>query len=320
MAIINTAIELRQYVQALFAEAMATQPNVITGDIATIVPSHSARDIFPYLGPPPQLTELVDATEMKGLVTDFNISATGTPFYVDNREFKVGIEIRRKDVEDDLLDVIKRRVQQMAMVSARYSEKLVCDLLVNSELGASTYPQAKGYDGCTLIYDTHAALGAEGGTQDNKHTGTGTTVSYVQADINSAIAMLGSFKADNGEPYNQGFKKIWILAPWSMRLAINTALFGQLISTTSNLLTEDFEIVPHYTSRLDAASDHSYYVGVSDVPDRGVMFIDRVPPTFEAVEVGSEYELRYSRYLYATRMRGEAVAGKWQSIVKVYNA
>jgi hypothetical protein len=57
-----------------------------------------------------------------------------------------------------------------------------------------------------------------------------------------------------------------------------------------------------------------------DVPDRGITFIDRVPPTFEALEIGSDEQWNTSVYKYRTRMRAEAAAGKWQSIVKVYNA
>jgi phage major head subunit gpT-like protein len=79
----------------------------------------------------------------------------------------------------------------------------------------------------------------------------------------------------------------------------------------------DFVVHLHPSARLSDGDD--YYVGVYDTPVRALVWQDREPVSFEALEGGSDVAFTREVYRYKARMRGIAGYGKWQTACKIVN-
>jgi phage major head subunit gpT-like protein len=301
--LITTPTELRQNVNILFATEMAKQRAPFTADISTVVTSSAAKEMFPYIGDAPQLVDFSDEVEFHPM--------SKTTYEVESGEFAVAVGIRRTEVEDDMYGSIVQRIRQMATVASRYSEKLMVNALEAN---------GTGYDGVALFYSGHPVRGEEGvtpgaGVQDNLLATSGTSTANIQTDLDAALTVLGTNKAENGEPYCEGFGEIFIAAPWALRRSIKEAVGAAEIGGTTNVVYNDLRVQLIFSGRFSSST--AWYVGVKDVATRGMIFVDRLSPSFSALEEGSSNAFTLSQYWYETRMRGKAAPGKWQAIVKV---
>lgn len=291
--------QLTKGAKALFMQAMAEGGPSLVDLCATYVRSDANLENYSWLGESPQMSELVDDLTYSPL--------TDATYQLENKKFASALLIKRDDIMDEQTGGIALRIRDLARVAQRYADRLLVTALEDTS--------STGYDGCTLFANSHTARGQQTAVQDNLLAATGTATANIVADLNSVIAALGGYLGENNEPANDGFRAIWIVAPWALRNAFKEAVGAQLISSTSNVQFDDLQVKLHFEARLSSAS--TWYAGVYDTPIRALVWQDREPVSFEALEGGSDLAFERELYAYKARMRGRAGIGKWHTAVKV---
>jgi len=296
-----SATSLEKGLRAIFLTQMALEGPSYIDELATVVESKSDSEKYQWLGSPPQVEEVIDEFVSKGILD--------TSYTITNKKFGAIVEVSRDDIMDDQLGGIMMVVRGLATVARRYPNKLLMDALAN---GATN----TGYDGNAYFSATHPVRGLAT-TVSNITTLTGTTTAAVATDLNSAIAQLLGQLGENGEPINEsGLPKLKIVAPLSFRKAMKETLLAPIISSSSNVAFQGDDITTLFTPRLTGSA---WYLLAVDGPVKPLVWQDREPITFHALEQdsGSDYEFRREIYQYKARFRGNAGYGPWQKAVKV---
>ncbi len=302
--ILYTPSQFLKGAKSLFIQAMAAQGPFLLDQIATVVPSGSNKETYAWLGESPQLeVEDDDADLPIGDLSD-------TSYDLTNKKYWKGLQVKRDHLNDDQVGGIPVRIAQLSQVANRKAGALTIASLVSGTTDLC-------YDGTALFNDAHPARAEEGGVQDNLLAGTGTSTSQVSTDINTGITKLATILAENGEPHNEVFTELWIVAPPAMRKAFRESLLAGIISSTTNVAFSDLNVFTHFSARLSDADD--WYMGIRDTNPRALIWQDREPVTFEALEGGNDTEFYREIYAYKTRMRGIPGYGKWQTACKFAN-
>jgi phage major head subunit gpT-like protein len=304
MAVLYTPSQFLKGAKSLFIQSLASQGPFLLSEIATVVPSGSNKETYTWLGESPQLE-----VENEGDPLPIG-SLTDTSYDLTNLKYWKGLEVKRDNLNDDQVGGIPIRIRQLAQVANRKAGALEIAALISGTTDLC-------YDGVALFSDSHPARKDEGGVQDNLLAGTGTSTAAVGTDINSVITKLATILAENGEPHNEVFTELWIVAPPAMRRAFREALLAGIISNTTNVAFSDINVFTHFSARLSAADD--WYAGIRDTNPRALLWQDREPVTFEALEGGNDQEFYREIYAYKARMRGIPGYGKWQVAAKVAN-
>jgi phage major head subunit gpT-like protein len=299
-----------------FMEQIAKYQSRLMAAFCSYEKSDKYSEDYPWIGEAPNLTEFVDEIAFKGM--------SDSTYALFNKKFIGGLEVSRDNIMDDQLGGFRMRIDEWAQISAAYDDYLICQQLINgtsTTLGAGETKLHVFDNGATEAFfaDTHTARG-DSGTGDNLRGGQGTSVSQIQDDVGLALADLMGFKGEHGHPVNFGVTGIAIACPVALQQKMNTALYGDIISQTSNVISKDFSITPYYTPYLDADSTADYYVGVTGSPSLGLLYQDREPVTMESQE-NQDSDVVFSRevYRYKVRKRARVGFGRWHRLVKVNN-
>jgi phage major head subunit gpT-like protein len=276
----------------------------LVAKIATLIKSDGASETYPWIGDVPMMTEQVDDTVKFTPMSDASYTIT-------NKTWTAGIAVRRQDLEDDQVGAIRMKINQLALAAVQHKNKLLTYALTNGTTGT-------GYDANAFFSDTHPARGSSG-VQDNLAGGSGTTTAQVQADINSVLATMMNFLAENGEPFQEGPSKFIIAAPPALRKPILEALNISEYPDRTQAQLGGMSIEPLFLPRLTATDANDWYflhVGGSEKP---LIFQDREPVTFESTEEGSGGSIMREQYYYKVRARYNVGYGPWQHAIKVVN-
>ncbi len=170
MAIITPALllSLRTGLQATFQQSLTSTP-AQWSRVATLIPSTTAGNTYPWLGQFPKLREWVGDRVVK----DMKAHA----YYLENKLYEGTVSVRRVDIEDDTLGTYTPLVQEQGQAAAKHPDELVYGMLA---LGHSTLC----YDGQNFFDTDHPVYPNVDGT------GTATTVSNVQAGTDPAWYLL----------------------------------------------------------------------------------------------------------------------------------
>lgn len=117
--------------------------------VATLVPSSTSGNIYPWLGKFPALREWVGDRVLKSM------AAHG--YSIDNKKFEGTVTIGRTEVEDDQAGVFMPMFTEMGQAAARHPDKLVFNLL---KAGFTT----ECYDGQNFFDTEHPVYPNEDGT------------------------------------------------------------------------------------------------------------------------------------------------------------
>lgn len=113
---------LFQGYQAAYQKALAAALQTTNWQkVATLVPSTTAGNIYPWLGQFPLLREWVGERVLK------NMAAHG--YSIKNRKFESTVPISRESVEDDQAGVFLTMFEEMGRAAAYHPESLVFELL-----------------------------------------------------------------------------------------------------------------------------------------------------------------------------------------------
>ncbi|MCY1356904.1 Mu-like prophage major head subunit gpT [compost metagenome] len=153
MAVTVTADLLAALFKAYRAEYQkafaATQQVTSWAKIATLVPSTSAGNLYPWLGQFPTLREWIGARVIK------NMAARG--YSIENKLFEGTVSIKKTQVEDDQAGVFLPMFAEMGRAAAYHPESLVYELL---KAGATT----ECYDGQNFFDPEHPVYANVDGT------------------------------------------------------------------------------------------------------------------------------------------------------------
>lgn len=299
MGVINNAIVLEKALRADFVKSLeqAESPEEVMGMVLK-VPSKSNKEQYGWLGNVPQLTEWLDERKLNGVI-DHN-------YEIPNKDYEATLQVDRNAIEDDQLGAIKIRINDLAVRAKQHPRKLFFETLLNGTT-------ALCYDGQTFFSASHVS--GKSGTQSNIVTGTGTTLAQLEADFDSAVVAMSSYKDDQGEPFSDGEMKLTIvcsknLAPKFRKL--NTA--DQIEGTTNTFKGQVEKVIS--STRL---SGNDWYLINTAAPMKPFIMQERKAPAFEAMEKG-EKAFMSKRLMYGVDYRVGFGYGLWQYAVKIDNA
>jgi len=311
MAIVAAPSQLLKGMNAMFIEALAsvTAEMPIFQNAATYVPSSSDDEDYAWIGEAPQIEEFVDEVKFYGL--------TDTSYTLTNKKFAGGLQVKRDDLSDEKTGGIRQRINDLAARAAQHAEKQLVDAIVNGDVsGHPDQGGGQGYDGVVFFSASHTAR-ASSGTQSNLITYSGSTTANAQTNIGEAVAALLKMKDESGEPLNEYAKNFYIIYPPTLHKPISEALGSQVISSTTNVQFAGFNWTLIQSARLEADSAAQYYVGVNPPGGmKALIYQDREPVTFEALEAGDE-AFKREIYSYKVRKRSMAGYGRFQRMVRV---
>jgi len=299
--VLYTPTTLERGLRTIFMTQLAMEPANLIDKLATVVKSNSDKESYQWLGQAPQVEEIIDEFKVSGVLD--------TDYEIVNKKYGSMLEISKDDISDDLTGGIQMLTRQMAVVAARHPNKLLIAALTSGTT-------VLGYDANAYFSATHPARG-KSGTQSNLVTQTGTTTDAIAADLNSAIGKLLGFLGENGEPMSDVVTpKMIVVAPLALRKPFKETLLAPIISNSSNVAFQDDSIELLVTPRLTGTA---WYLLAVDGPIRPLVWQDREPIEFLALEdnSGSDQVFRREQYLYKSRYRGAAGYGPWQKAVKV---
>jgi len=291
---------LEKGLRAIFLSQLAMSKASLLDKIATVVPSTYRDEKYAWLGESPQMEEIVD--EFK------SVPVSDTGYTLTNKKYGAMLEVRREDLADDATGGIVMRTRQLAAVAARNTDKLLVSALTSGGTDLC-------YDGAAFFTASHPARG-KSGTQSNLVSQTGTTTAAVATDINTAISQMIALKAENGEPFHDMPTQFVIMAGPALRKPVREAVNAAIISQTSNVQLQGDSIELIFSARL---TGNTWYLLNTDGPVRPLLFQDREPLEFTALEAANDSDSTFRREVYSYKVRQRCRAGYsfWQKAMKV---
>ena len=270
--------------------------------IATVISSDTDTEEYPWLGNAPGVREWIGERQ-EGMLKEFSYS-------IKNKTWENTIAVKRTALEDRKFGQIKIRINDLASNAAKYKDKLTFTALVT---GLGTTEAAKCYDN-QYFFDTDHPAG-DGATQSNKVT-TALSATALQAGI-TAMAL---FADDRGEA--MGFVPDMLVVPpalqWIAMELLESTMWPEVSGTAgtvklaNNVLKGKLELVvtPYVGS---ATSSTNWFLLCTKGVMKPIIFQDRTPIEFAAMEANSEAGFMRDEYTYGTRARYNVGYGLWQT-------
>lgn len=282
---------LEDGLKAVFFEAL----EATVGDyerLATIVPSSSDQENYPWLGAVPGIREFTDERMPLGLLEH--------DYTIRNKTWESSIAIERSAIEDDKLGQIRLRIQSLAREARRHVDELVFTLLRGGFSAAC-------YDG-RPFFDTGHSSG-ESGTQSNMSTDALEAVS-----LQAAITTMMKFRDDRGK-FLGVVPDLLVVPPdlqWDAMELLESTYWPEEGTTTSRISSNvlkgklDLLVSPYLTDTSD------WFVLSTRGAVKPIILQSRTPVEFAALEADSESGFMRDQYIYGVRARYNAGYGLWQ--------
>ena len=288
--------------------AMSYNPDLTWREkLCAMVTSKSNNESHPWVGQPPQMTEVLDgeAVIATGL-SDAVVTLT-------NKIYAASIEFLRKDIDDQQNGVLDMRIRQLADVAGGIYNKHITELCTNGTTDTS-------YDGDAFFSNTHSARG-DSGSQDNLLAGSGTSTAQITTDLAAAISGLYTIKAENGETFLGTLApKLVVMAPAAMAHNFREVLQAGYISQTDNIYKGAAELI--INPRLDATDATDWYLFAYTNAMFPLIYQERDAIEFSSQDGSQESDDTFLRevYRYKVRARHATGYGYWQLANKTVNS
>ena len=283
----------------LLKEFISKQSQIWVDKVATMVSSNANNEKYAWAGAAPSMSQFLDEQQFTPM--------TDTGFTATNLTFSAGVAVSRTQIEDDQLGGVKLRIGQLASTAAGHRNKIVSDLLINGTTDLC-------YDGESFFGDAHLARADEGATQDNLLAASGQTTANLLTDLTTGIATMMGFTGENGEPVLEMPNQFAVVIPPELFGVMKEALKAQNIVDTTNVRFDGFSIDVIIDARLTDANDwYLLYTGGGVKP---LIFQDRSPLEFTALEQESPAGFLREQYWYKVRARYVGTYALWQYAVK----
>lgn len=268
---------------------------------ATEVPSTTDTESYNWLGTVPKMSEWIDERKLSGLAF-YNYS-------IKNKHYEASIEVDRDTIEDDKVNLIRPRIQQLAQEAARFPSELAIQTLVAGGSNA-------GYDGVNFFSTTHNEEST--GNQINTNTGTGVTLAAIRADFITARTRMRRLMDGRGRVMNLA-PDLVIIPPDLQDVfeqLINTNLLALNSVAQSNNLLGAADIVVE--SMLTDVND--WFLMNTKMPVKPLIFQNRKAAEFVGVDNPSDSEVFNTRmFKYGVDARYNVGYGLWQMVQRVTN-
>jgi len=299
MSLLYSATSLEKGLKTLFLQNFSAE-STLADRLCFVESSASDKEKYEWLGQAPQMAELVGERKITPL------SSTG--YELENTTYESTVSISRNHLEDNQTGSIRRRIQQMAQTASAHVNKLVINALINGTTNT-------GYDGAAFFANSHTARG-DSGAQDNLLAGSATTTAGLATDLAAAKASMLNFLDEAGEPFHgDGNLALTVVAPPALEKNFREVLGAGVISQTDNMQSGMADLV--ISPRLTDADD--WYVLRTDNLARGLIFQQRSPIEFSALESNTESSFLKEVYMYGVRARYGVGYAFWQSAIKTVN-
>lgn len=272
--------------------------------LALMIDSNQESETYSFLGDVPGMTEHVGGPRPKKALKPFEFS-------VKNKKFSAGLPIDEDDFRRDKTGQILVRIRELATRAAQLPQKLLSQLIVAN---------GTAYDGVAFFHATNH-VNANGDVIANAiqvaaATGTVPTNAEMETAVLTAIESLLGFKDDAGEPRNEFAQKFICMVPTAMWKQLKAVLKNDYIASgvSNSLKSTDFEITPVMNPRL-AAPFFSIFRADSEV--KPLVWQDEVPPMFEPLGEGSEYQKLNGEHLYMAKRVCNGGYGRFDQAVRV---
>lgn len=266
-------------------------------EITTEIGSTSDKETYGWLGSTAQMREWLDERMPKALREN--------SFSITNKKFEASLAVSKDALDDDQYGQIVIRVRQMAEAARNYYAERAFTILAAGN--AATYGTC--YDGQNFYSDTHSE--GDSGTQDNLGSSALTS-----ASLSAARTAMMRMKDDRGKP--MGIIGDTLVVP------------PELEATALEIIGADR--VERYTaSGTDKMPDMNIHKGqykvivtpfITDIDSwhllatkrvtRPLIFQNRMPTDFVALEGNSEAGFMRDEYLYGVKNRFEIGYGDWR--------
>jgi len=260
--------------------------------VATIVPSGSDEESYPWLGAVPSVREFVDERMPLGLL-EHN-------YTIRNKTWESSIAVERAAIEDDKYGQIKLRVQSLAREAKRHVDELVFTLIKSGFTGICCDGQ--------YFFDTDHSDG-ESGNQSNKGTSA-----LAAASLQAAITAMMKYKDDRGK-FLGIVPDLLVVPPdlqWTAMELLESTYWPEAVANSekhaSNVLKGKLDLLvsPYLTDSND------WFVLSTRGVVKPVILQSRTPVEFSALEADSESGFMRDQYIYGVRARYNAGYGLWQ--------
>lgn len=259
--------------------------------IVTKIPSTKDKETYAWLGSTPAMREFVDE-RMPGELHENDFSIT-------NKKFESTIGVKTDALDDDQYGQIRIRVQQMAEASRRYYDERVFTVLAAGE--TTTYGSC--YDGLEFFDTQHK----EGSFYTTVQSNLGSS-SLSESSLSAAKTAMRKFKDDRGKPMNIIADTLVVppdLEPDAIKLLKSLTADA---SGNVNVHQGTFNlIVTPWITDTDA-----WYLLCTNRVTRPLIFQDREPTTFTALEGNSETGFMRDQYYYGVKNRFNVGYGDWR--------
>lgn len=296
-------VTLEKGLRADFIKSLAAAENPANILPAILqIPSTAKKEDYGWLGQVPELSEWTDERKLKGIL-DYDYS-------ISNKDYEGTIQVDRNTIEDDQINSVKPRINDLAVRAKQHPRKLFLDALV---AGSS----ALCYDGQAFFSASHSE--GMSGTLSNIVTGGGVTEALIGADLDTAIVRMSTFKDDQGAPFAEDIQDsdLMIIAPTALK-PVMERLFTRAMDGAGATNTYQGRVSKRvYSSRLTDANDW-YLLNVGQ-PMKPFIQQNRQAPRFGALEGSSDRGFMSKRYVYGVDYRVGFGYGLWQLAIKITN-
>jgi len=180
-------VSAQKVMQTIFNQAMAemvgSNAYAALAQLATEIISTGAEEDYSWLGAMPLFEEWFGDLTVEDLAE--------YEYTLKNRHFAAAVGVDRDEIEDDKWNLIKPRIQGLAVRALQHRGKLIEDLILNG----TTY---LAFDGIAFFSDVSAPR-----VNDNLLAGTISaatpTIAQVEADLDTVRQAMMQFVDDKGE-------------------------------------------------------------------------------------------------------------------------
>jgi phage major head subunit gpT-like protein len=270
--------------------------------ICTVIPSDSDSEDYSWLGATPGVREFLGEREARDLA-NFN-------YNIKNKTWENTIGVKRTDLEDNKLGMLKIRIQDLAIKAARYPEQLACEFLTAAKSSAA-WPYLC-YDGQGLFDTDHPTPEGGSANQDNLD---GTTLAI--ATLWLGIGKMVNYRDENNSILGMN-PDVLLVEPCLEETAREIVEAKGAATTTTAaavLQRKGIEvIVSPYLWSTDTPANGNWFLLDTKAPVKGLVLQERSAIEFGSLEKDSESGFMREVYYYGTRARYNIGAGFWPAI------
>lgn len=231
-------------------------------------------------------------------------------YSVESKEYAIGLVEDRFNLEysmGTLSGSLKTQINTQIQQWTNFKDKMVNDLIAGGASGTA-------FDGTAFFSATRPNI-KSAAALNNIATGTGTSLSQLRADLNTAISQLYGFKDINGYTFNQAGGRLAIVCPRHLYFLFQEIVNPMMIVSDGSQIFSGFKgIADVVVNDLQSQADNDWYLVNTGNTFKPFIYQISVNPKFGLKD---EEDNRFIKF-FSTASMG-ANYGNPLAIIKVNN-